>query len=492
MNTLPVGATIALYQGAIDTLNEAFFALDRDGGLLFWNQRFAAMMGHPALRPGVPLLEIWQPESDRPNMADFVQRGWADGATTTETYDLDWVLHQWHGQVWGGDRPGLAVMGRDLSHLRRAEEAWRLALSEALGITAILDNLADGLMVVDSQGWIARCNPALLSMVGRTDALPLGDDVSSLPIAGLTALIAQVEAQPEQTLTVEVTLPNQRVGQAVASSVYRKGIGVVGDMRVGTAVLIRDITHEREVLQMKSAFLSTVAHELRTPLASVLGFTALVRDRLVESIWPLLPPGHGKLQHKLEQNLTVVMAEAERLTALVDDVLDEAKMAVGKFAWQMETLALQEVLERAIAATTSLFENRPVVLQTDMAADLGTLTGDRNRLIQVVVNLIGNAVKFTPEGSIACCAYRQGDRAIVEVRDTGIGIAPENCARVLKSLNRCRTRAPPKAPAWVWPSANTSWRTTGAKFGSPAAWGKAAPLPSRCPIPKVNDAASLS
>ncbi len=428
------GPTVELYQGAIEALPEAFWAIDREGRLLFWNQRFAAMMGEPALQPGVPLLEIWQPVGDRPTIAAFVERGWQDGVTTTETYDLDWVLYQWQGQVWGGDR--LAVLGRDLSYLRRAEEAWRLALAEALGIAAILDNLADGLMVVDSQGWIARYNPALLRMVGRTDALSLGDDVSSLPIAGLKELIAQVEQQPERTLTVEVTLPGNRVGQAVASSVYRKGLGAVSEMRVGTAVLIRDITHEQEVLQMKSEFLSTVAHELRTPLASVLGFAALVRDRLVDGVWPLLPPSHQKLQTKIEQNLAVVVAEAERLAALVDDVLDEAKMATGKFAWQMETLDLREVLDRAIAATTSLFENCPLVLQTDMAPDLGTLTGDRNRLIQVVVNLIGNAVKFTPAGSVTCRAYRQGDRAIVEIIDTGIGIAPENCARIFEKFEQ--------------------------------------------------------
>jgi len=431
MNTIEMAK---LYQGAIDTLQEAFFAVDCQGCLLFWNERFAAVMGKPDLSPGVPLLEIWQPVGDRPTIAAFMERGWQDGVTSTETYDLDWVLHQWQGQVWGGDR--LAVLGRDLSYLRRAEEAWRLALAEALGIAAILDNLADGLMVVDSQGWIARYNPALLRMVGRTDALPLGDDVSSLPIAGLTRLIAQVEQHPGRTLTMEVALPGQRVGQAVASSVYRKGLGMVSEMRVGTAVLIRDTTHEREVLQMKSEFLSTVAHELRTPLSSVLGFASLVRDRLVESVWPLLPPSHQKLQTKIEQNLAVVMAEAERLAALVDDVLDEAKMATGKFAWQMETLDLREVLDRAIAATTSLFENRPLLLQTDIAPDLGTLTGDRNRLIQVVVNLIGNAVKFTPAGSITCRAYRQGDRAIVEVVDTGIGIAPENCARIFEKFEQ--------------------------------------------------------
>ncbi|MGQ9865923.1 MAG: ATP-binding protein [Pseudanabaenaceae cyanobacterium] len=431
---MTTAATAELYQGAIDTLSEAFFAVDRQGRLLFWNQRFAVVMGDDLLlQPGVSLLDIWQPVGDRPTVAAFLERGWQDGVTTTETYDLDWVLYQWHGQVWGGDR--LAVLGRDLSPLRRAEEAWRLALAEALGITAILDNLADGLMVVDSQGWIARYNPALLRMLGRTDALCLGDDVSSLPIAGLTALIAQVEQNPDRTVTTEVALPGQRVGQAVASAVYRRGLGSVGEMRVGTAILIRDITHEREVLQMKSEFLSTVAHELRTPLASVLGFAALVRDRL-ESLWPLLPPSHQKLQAKIEQNLGVVMAEAERLAALVDDVLDEAKMTVGKFAWQMATLDLKEVLERAIAATSSLFENGPLLLHTDIAPDLGTLTGDRNRLIQVVVNLIGNAVKFTPAGSVTCRAYRQGDRAIVEIVDTGIGIAPEHCDRIFEKFEQ--------------------------------------------------------
>jgi len=189
----------------------------------------------------------------------------------------------------------------------------------------------------------------------------------------------------------------------------------------------------------KSSFLSTVSHELRTPLTSVLGFAKIIRRRLEERLFPMIPDDDRKVQQAKQQvieNLNVVVSEGERLTKLIDDVLDLAKIEAGKFTWNMATVSVGDVIERAIAATASLFDAKKLHLQRDIDADLPTVTGDQDRLIQVVINLISNAVKFTDAGSITCSAHLRGEEIVVGVTDSGIGIAPTDQQKVFEKFKQ--------------------------------------------------------
>jgi signal transduction histidine kinase/CheY-like chemotaxis protein len=189
----------------------------------------------------------------------------------------------------------------------------------------------------------------------------------------------------------------------------------------------------------KSAFLSTVSHELRTPLTSVLGFAKIIKKRLDDRIFPLVPTEDGKIAHTVRQigdNLDVVVSEGERLTKLIDDVLDLAKIEAGKFEWQMDAVTIPDVIDHATAATSSLFEQKGLRLVRQIDEGLPGVTGDRDRLIQVVINLISNAVKFTESGSITCRARRDHDEVIVSVVDTGVGIAPADQVKVFERFKQ--------------------------------------------------------
>jgi signal transduction histidine kinase/CheY-like chemotaxis protein len=189
----------------------------------------------------------------------------------------------------------------------------------------------------------------------------------------------------------------------------------------------------------KSSFLSTVSHELRTPLTSVLGFAKIIRRRLDERLFPLVPEDDRKIQQAKRQvmdNLNVVVSEGERLTKLIDDVLDLAKIEAGKFTWNMESLSIQDVIERATAATASLFEAKKLALVQNIEPGLPEITGDRDRLIQVVINLISNAVKFTDAGSVTCAARLRDGEIVVSVTDSGIGIAPADQPKVFEKFKQ--------------------------------------------------------
>jgi signal transduction histidine kinase/CheY-like chemotaxis protein/ligand-binding sensor domain-containing protein len=194
-----------------------------------------------------------------------------------------------------------------------------------------------------------------------------------------------------------------------------------------------------EANEAKSSFLSTVSHELRTPLTSVLGFAKIIKKRLDEKIFPLLKIEDSKTQRTVDQvaeNLNVVVAEGERLTTLINNVLDLAKIEAGKIEWQKETLTVPELIERATAATSSLFDSSGLKCLKEIEADLPEVIGDRDKLIQVVINLISNAVKFTDKGSVTCHARRANGEIIVSVIDTGSGIAPEDQPKVFEKFKQ--------------------------------------------------------
>src|SRR5579863_7918603 len=189
----------------------------------------------------------------------------------------------------------------------------------------------------------------------------------------------------------------------------------------------------------KSAFLSTVSHELRTPLTSVLGFAKITKKRLEEKIFPITDRSDPKTAKTIEQisgNLSVVISEGERLTNLINDVLDLAKIEAGKMEWNMEPVRISEVVERAIAATSSLFDQKNLKLERKIEDNLPEVSGDRDKLIQVVVNLLSNAVKFTNEGAVTCSVFMKDHNIVVGITDTGIGIAPADHAKVFEQFKQ--------------------------------------------------------
>jgi signal transduction histidine kinase len=191
--------------------------------------------------------------------------------------------------------------------------------------------------------------------------------------------------------------------------------------------------------EAKSTFLASVSHELRTPLTSVLGFAKVIRRQLEERILPNVDADDERTQRAISQvrdNVDVIVQEGERLTTLVNNVLDLAKIEAGRFEWNMQPLSMAEVADRAMSATASLFESTDLELRRDIPDDLPQIVADRDGLMQVIINLLSNAVKFTEEGSVTCRASVTDEGVVVSVTDTGIGIAPANQPRVFDKFTQ--------------------------------------------------------
>jgi signal transduction histidine kinase len=206
-----------------------------------------------------------------------------------------------------------------------------------------------------------------------------------------------------------------------------------------TADLVEARQAAEAATEAKSRFLSNVSHELRTPLTSVVGFSKLISKRLAEVVYPAIRPIDDprveRAMRQVTENLGIIVEEGERLTTLINETLDLAKIEAGRVEWRSETVDIGDVVGRATAATASLLRpDSGPKLVVELEPDLPAITGDRDRLIQVVINLISNAVKFTPEGSITIVGWHEveGGWVQVAVSDTGAGISETDQERVFE------------------------------------------------------------
>lgn len=195
-----------------------------------------------------------------------------------------------------------------------------------------------------------------------------------------------------------------------------------------------------ELDQMKTNFLSTVSHELRTPLTSVIGFARIMQKKFDSVLYPALVDNEDKKVMKairqVMDNTGIIVEEGERLTSLINNVLDLAKMEAGRVDWNIINLNIEEIIDRGIASTSSLFAVKPVLMVKKIPKNLPLCLGDHDRLIQVVINLISNAIKFTDEGSVTLTAELEADELIVSVIDSGTGIKAEDQALVFEKFKQ--------------------------------------------------------
>ena len=206
------------------------------------------------------------------------------------------------------------------------------------------------------------------------------------------------------------------------------------DEVLGRILVLHDITRERELARMKTDFTSTVSHELRTPLTSILGFAKLIERRfrdVVMTSWSPETKKQVRAAGQISKNLGVIISESKRLTKLINDVLDISKMEAGKVDWNFKKCSASDILEQAINATNGLFASKPsVALVQGIPAVLPPVVADADRVIQVVINLISNAVKFTDEGQITIEVEEKWSSLIIRVQDQGTGISETDQALV--------------------------------------------------------------
>jgi len=177
--------------------------------------------------------------------------------------------------------------------------------------------------------------------------------------------------------------------------------------------------------QHKSQFVANMSHELRTPLAAILGYAELIQEGF-----------YGPLPDKALDTLTRIRSNGKLLLGLINTVLDIAKIESGQFTLNMAEYAIESVVETVRSATESLAQSKKLALKTEVAKSLPVGLGDEQRLTQVLLNLVGNAIKFTDTGEVRVTAKAVNGHFNVSVTDTGPGIPEHERARIFEQFHQ--------------------------------------------------------
>ena len=349
-----------------------------------------------------------------------------------------------HPLIYGGGDARL-VVATDITARKRAEEETKRQ-KELLQL--ILESIADGVVVADSNGKFLLFNTAAEQVlgIGATDTTPnqwsdrygsyLPDAATLYPPNELPLVRAM---RGESVDAVEVFIRNAKVPDGRLLSITGRPLrGEEGALQ-GGVVVFHDITLQKRAQEalvqakeeavraskFKDQFLSTMSHELRTPLNAVLGFSDLLADER-----------YGLLNDRQRRYVTHIHTGGTHLLKLITDILDLSKIEAGRMEIVCEDVSIASAFAEVLSALQPLADKKSQCLTQEVEPRL-YVRADSTRFKQILMNLVGNAIKFTPEtGRIELVARQVGSQVKLEVRDNGSGIAPEEQRRIFEAFYR--------------------------------------------------------
>jgi two-component system phosphate regulon sensor histidine kinase PhoR len=307
-----------------------------------------------------------------------------------------------------------------------------------------IESLYIGLVVIATNRRVLQINPSarLILKLGEDDS-PIGHPYTSVvEHPGLLALLERSLSKAVPTeVNGEISIPvdpENYVEGDVLERIYQVQCAPVRgddtDEIAGIVVLLNDITEIRGVDRMKTAFISTVSHELRTPLTSIKGFIAT-----------LLADKEGFYDPATQREFyAIIDSECDRLTRLIDDLLSASRIEQGKaLEYNFEDVDIAELVHTVLMSQSASITNSIHTLIEDFPTELPKIQADRDRMNQILTNVIGNAIKYSPSGGVVTVSgsTANGGRGIqIRVSDQGIGIPREHLAKIFERFHRVDNR----------------------------------------------------
>jgi PAS domain S-box-containing protein len=431
---------------AIVGSNDGIWDWDQQSGKVFYSDRWKSMLGHAPAEIG-DSLEEWlnriHPE-DREATLERVQEHLTG---RTEFYisehrlrckdgSYKWILDRGQALFDAQGKPvRMAGSHTDISERRAAEDRLRDRTEQ---LNAIFDLSPDGFVSFDAEHRVKYASPAFVRLTGLDKEAIIGLDeagfaqrlqgacLEEASFPGFNALrdAPRVNAKGSKRHLIELNGAGKRVLQV---GLRESAAGTVSQI-----LYFRDVTHEVEVERMKSEFLSTAAHELRTPMASIYGFTELLMMRDFDA-------------QKQKEFYATIFRQSELMITIINELLDLARIEARRGKdFQLQQLDPCRLCAEAVDGFNPPNQReRPLTKPSPCQC---AIRGDRNKLIQALGNVLSNAYKYSPEGGPVTidflCGGKEGDHAQmfgIQVRDAGIGMTAEQLERVCERFYRADT-----------------------------------------------------
>jgi PAS domain S-box len=297
------------------------------------------------------------------------------------------------------------------------QEKIRVANEEKWKLRAAFASMAEGVMVLDSQNRIEGLNKGMAEMIGREYA----DIVGKTPIEAFRNIALQDALnrfrQAGEIVLEEITLGDEN---PMILDVNISAVKSLPGQDPKTMIVFHNVTRLKKLEQVRADFVANVTHEIKTPLTAIIGFVETLQQGAIDD------------RVKAQKFLLTIHENAQRLNRLVDDLLTLSSIELGETELHLEGLALEDVFETALTLISPRAALKNVRIQRDVQPGLPMVCADRDRLVQILVNVLDNAVKFTPEGgsvSITASPEVQGS-VVIKITDTGIGISKSELPRL--------------------------------------------------------------
>ena len=427
---------------AIESISECFVLFDAEDRFILCNQRFRETLHGAAalLRPGTLYADIVRAAVDagqfpdaQSRVEDWVGEQIAAHRDPGPPVELRLADERWVrvSERRTGDG-GIVSIRTDITELKARERALRASEER---YSALIACAVDGIITIDESGLIQSFNPAAERLFGYREDAIVGRDVAMLmPDPDQANHEGDIEHCPETGIARFIGADREVFGHRADGTTFPMDLSIsettVADRRMFIGIC-RDITERRRAAAelhqakeraeaasfAKSEFLATMSHEIRTPMNGVLGMAGLLLDT--------------RLSAEQKRYAETIRRSGETLLALLNDILDVSKLEAGKLELEIMDFDLGEVVYSVVELLEPQAQRRGIEIAAYIADDLPRpLRGDPGRLRQILINLVGNAIKFTSEGgvSVAAVAEPAGDDAMIirfEVVDSGVGISPE-------------------------------------------------------------------
>ena len=297
------------------------------------------------------------------------------------------------------------------------QEKIRVANEEKWKLRAAFASMAEGVMVLDSQNRIEGLNKGMAEMIGREYA----DIVGKTPIEAFRNIALQDALnrfrQAGEIVLEEITLGDEN---PMILDVNISAVKSLPGQDPKTMIVFHNVTRLKKLEQVRADFVANVTHEIKTPLTAIIGFVETLQQGAIDD------------RVKAQKFLLTIHENAQRLNRLVDDLLTLSSIELGETELHLEGLALDDVFETALTLISPRAALKNVRIQREVQPGLPMVRADRDRLVQILVNVLDNAVKFTPEGgsvSITASPEVQGS-VVIKITDTGIGISKSELPRL--------------------------------------------------------------
>ena len=406
----------------VTSSDDAIIGEDLDGLITAWNAAAERLFGYQADEAvGQPIWIIIPDDrrEEEASMLDRVRTGMKvdhvetmgrrkDGSTVAVSVTIS-PIRDAQSEVIGASR-----IARDVSQRRLME-------SDALRLAAIVESSNDAIVSKDLRGIVQTWNRGAERIFGYTAEEAVGRSILLIIPEDRHAEEADVLARICAGEPVEhfETVRRRKDGTLIDISLRVSPIRLPSGQVIGASKIARDVTEQKrlqrevaEASRAKDRFLATLSHELRTPLNTVLGYTAMLKQRVLT-------------KEQRDKAISVIGRNAEALTQLVNDVLDTSRIVTGKLRLDLRPCDVSIVAEEALDAIRPALDAKGLVLESSIEPASFVL-GDGDRLRQIFWNLLSNAVKFTPAGGrVSLSVGSAGGFVRITVQDTGVGITAE-------------------------------------------------------------------